>query len=202
MRRLVALACLTGAVLLVACGGTTIVHEPSSVSPTTTHSASTVVTATSTAAAVTATASVRPGRCVAAGLRGTFLGQQGAAGHGELGFALTNTGAQPCHTYGYPGVQFLDAAGRPLPTRSIRTLHDLFGTSVLQGFSLAPGAAASFRLGVDHGLSSSRGCATAAALAVIPPDDTTTLRVAIPSGAYQCGTATVSPLRPGTGAYP
>jgi hypothetical protein len=37
---------------------------------------------------------------------------------------------------------------------------------------------------------------------VIPPDDTATLRTSIPDGAYECRTATVSPLRPGDSAYP
>lgn len=135
-------------------------------------------------------------------LQGRFLGQQGAAGHGELGFALRNAGSGPCHTFGYPGVLFLSAAGAPLPTRSTRTTRDFFGTSPLSGFDLPPGASASFRLGVTHGAVPGSVCRTAATVQVIPPDDTRSLRIAIPGGGYECGTATVSPLRPGTGAFP
>jgi hypothetical protein len=36
---------------------------------------------------------------------------------------------------------------------------------------------------------------------VIPPDDTASITAPIPNGAYECGTATVSPLRPGESAY-
>ena len=66
---------------------------------------------------------------------------------------------------------------------------------------LTPGSSASFRLGVTHGVSSTADCTTAYGLQVIPPDDTATLRTHIPGGAYECRTATVSPLRPGTSAY-
>jgi hypothetical protein len=135
-------------------------------------------------------------------LAGSFLGQQGAAGHGELGFALRNISGHTCHTFGYPGVLFLSRAGHPLPTVSSRTTHDLFGTSPLTGLDLAADASVSFRLGVTHGQASDAGCGEAAALQVIPPDDTASLRIPIPGGAYQCRTATVSPLRAGTSAYP
>jgi hypothetical protein len=131
-----------------------------------------------------------------------FLGQQGATGHGELGFALRNTGSAKCRTFGYPGVQFLDQSGAPLPTVSTRTTHDFFGTAPKVSLVLAPGVSASFRLGVTHGAASPKGCVTAGALQVIPPDDTAMLRVTIPQGAYECGAATVSPLRPGSSAYP
>ena len=67
--------------------------------------------------------------------------------------------------------------------------------------TVAPGATVSFRLGVTHGASSAAGCTTAHALQVIPPNDTATLRVSIPNGAYECQTATVSPLAPGTSAF-
>ena len=68
--------------------------------------------------------------------------------------------------------------------------------------TLAAGQTASFRLGVTHGAASPAGCVTAAGLQVIPPDDTATLKTTIPDGgAFECGTATVSPLEPGTSAY-
>jgi len=47
------------------------------------------------------------------------------------------------------------------------------------------------------------GCTTAYGLQVIPPDDTARLRVGIVNGgAYECRTATVSPLQQGTSAFP
>jgi hypothetical protein len=143
--------------------------------------------------------------CRAAGLALSFLGQQGATGHGELGFALKNVSGHSCTTIGYPGILFLDKSGAALPTRPIRVIHDLAGSTPLHGLTVAPGATVSFRLFVTHfGPSgSSAGCATAYGLQVIPPNDTATLRVAIgDGGAGECQTATVTPLIRGTSAYP
>lgn len=139
--------------------------------------------------------------CRAAGMALSFLGQQGATGHGELGFALRNTGGESCSTIGYPGIQFLDRAGGDLPTTPTHTTRDFFGVSRLAPLVVAAGQTVSFRLGVTHGVGSSAGCTTAHALGVIPPNDTQTLRVDIPEGASECTTATVSPLQPGTSAY-
>jgi hypothetical protein len=133
----------------------------------------------------------------------SFLGGQGATGHGELGFELRNISSSTCHTYGYPGVLFLDRAGKALPTDSTRTTQDFFGSVPEKKLDVAPGQSVSFRLGVTHGAASPVGCTTAYGLQVIPPDDTATLHVAIINGgAYECRTATVSPLQEGTSAFP
>jgi hypothetical protein len=139
---------------------------------------------------------------VAADLDLSYLGQEGATGHGELGFALRNNSSRTCHTYGYPGVLFLDKNGAPLPTESTRTTRDFFGSAPEVPLVIAPGQSVSFRLGVTHGVTSTAQCATAYGLQVIPPDDTRTLVTKLPGGAYECRTATVSPLRPGNSAYP
>jgi hypothetical protein len=171
----------------------------------------TATSATGTGATSTATTSAGSGSggvgvgadaCRGAGLSLTVLGQQGAAGHGELGLALRNTTATGCSTGGYPGVQFLDRAGAALPTTPTHTTSDVFGHLPLAALTVAAGQSVSFRLGVSHGAGSSAGCTTAYGLQVIAPDDTATLRVPIPGGAAECGTTTVSPLRPGDSAYP
>jgi hypothetical protein len=131
----------------------------------------------------------------------TFLGGQGATGHGELGFTLRNTGSSPCTTFGYPGVQFLDQSGQALPTVPTHTTQDFFGSLPRLRLTVAPGATVSFRLGVTHGMTSTAGCTTAYGLQVIAPNDTATLRTSIRNGAYECQTATVSPLQAGTSAY-
>jgi hypothetical protein len=123
-------------------------------------------------------------------------------GHGEIGFALRNTGSAPCRTYGYPGILFLDQQGRPLPTIPHHTTQDFFGSGPAVALVIAPGDSASFRLDVGHGVATSNGCATAYALQVIPPNDTATLRTTIPNGAYECRDANVSPLRAGQSAFP
>ena len=164
----------------------------------------TTTTITSTAPPTSAPAASSPsGRpeCRAAGLALRFLGQQGATGHGELGFAVRNTGSARCRIFGYPGVQFLDASGAGLPTRSQRVSDDFVGPVPPVEIVLAPGASASFRLVVTHGNASPAGCTIARGLQVYPPDDTATLTTAIPEGASECGTATVSPMRPGVSAY-
>jgi hypothetical protein len=133
----------------------------------------------------------------------SYLGGQGATGHGELGFELKNTSRTSCHTFGYPGVLFLNKSGQGLTTTTMRTTHDFFGIAPEIRITVAPGQSVSFRLGVTHGSTSPAGCRTASALQVIPPDDTATLKTTIPNGgAFECGTVTVSPLRPGTTAYP
>jgi hypothetical protein len=139
--------------------------------------------------------------CVAASLSLSFLGQASATGHGELGFALRNKGTAPCHTYGYPGVQFLDKAGHPLPIDPTRTTRDFFGATQLAELVVQPGATVSFRIGVTHVTQAGAGCATADALQAISPDDTATVTAPIPGGAFECRSATVSPLQPGTSAF-
>ena len=199
-----ALACVLAATALAACGSAST--SSTNVGATASHSsvATTTVTRTTTASSSTAstTQSSGPAPCRASGLALRFLGQQGATGHGELGFAIRNSGSAPCRTYGYPGVQFLAASGGFLPTKSQRTTSDFAGPVPLEAIVLAPGASASFRLGVTHGNASPAGCTTAHGLQIYPPDDTATLRTVIPAGATECGTTTVSPMRPGTSAYP
>jgi hypothetical protein len=196
------------ALALSACGSsatTTTVTAASAGSSTAataiTTPSSTTTTTGSTAPGTTTTAGGL-GPCVAADLGLSFLGQQGATGHGLLGFAVRNTSPKSCRTFGYPGIQFLGKAGEALPTVPTHTTHDFFGTAPEVAIVLAPGQQASFRLGVTHGAVPGEPCTTADALQVIAPDDTATLRATIPDGAYECRGTTVSPLRPGTSAYP
>jgi hypothetical protein len=154
------------------------------------------------AGTVTSQAHTQLPPCVAADLSLSFLGQQGGLGHGLLGFTLRNKSASSCRTGGYPGVLFLDSSGRGLTTASQRVTHDFFGTAPVVPIVLDPGQSTSFRLGTTHVPQGSATCTTAAALQVIPPNDTATLKTTIPNGAYECQALTVSPLRPGVSAYP
>ena len=140
--------------------------------------------------------------CRAADVTFTYLGGQGATGHGLLGFAMQNTGSAACTTLGYPGIQFESKLGAALPTHDMRTTTDFFGTTTLARLTIAPGRSASFRLGVSHGSASPQGCVTAGYVQVIAPNDTSPVRVAIPGGVYECrGDVTVSPMQPGHSAY-
>jgi Protein of unknown function (DUF4232) len=204
MRLLTASATLIAAASLSACGGSS--STPGTTAAATSTSGGPASSSSSTTATNQQTSSASGlnaiPRCRASGLSLSYLGQQGATGHGELGFALRNAGSTSCHTFGFPGVLFLGKTGQPLPTSSKWTTHDFFGTAPEISLTVAPHQTVSFRVGVTHGIVSSAGCTTAYQLQVIPPNDTATMRVAIPMGAYECRTATVSPLRPGTSAYP
>jgi hypothetical protein len=198
---------VTIVLMLAACGGSSSSSSHAaavtSIAPPASTTATTTTAGTSTATTQTSTTPSGAPPCRAADLSLSFLGGQGATGHGELGFALRNTSTATCSTYGYPGIQFLDRGGHALPTIPTHTTHDFFGSLPEVALTVAPGATVSFRLGVTHGISSSAGCTTAYGLQVIPPNDTATLRTAISNGGgYECQTATVSPLQRGTAAYP
>jgi Protein of unknown function (DUF4232) len=208
-----ALAALVAA-LIAGCGssgsGTSSSTPPTPATKTVTHTVtaghhSTTSSSTSTGASPTPsvhTTSSQLSICRAAGVKITYLGGQGATGHGLLGFAMQNTGSASCTTLGYPGIQFESKGGAPLPTRDIRTTTDFFGTTKLARLTVGPGQSASFRLGVSHGSASPKGCVTAGSVQVIPPNDTSTVRIAIPGGVYECGgSVTVSPMQPGDSAY-
>jgi hypothetical protein len=209
------------AVAITACGSTTmrtVTVSPSTAATTSAGAGTTTPSATGTQSTTTptatgtqsttrsataSTAAVTPPRCHAGSLALTFLGQQGAVGHGVVGLALRNTGSSSCHTFGYPGILWLSTTGAPLPTNSMRTTRDFFGPAPLVSLTVAPGSSVSFRLGVTHMTNGggSAGCTTAAALQVIPPNDTSTLKVTIPNGVFECRATTVTPVRPGNSAF-
>lgn len=170
--------------------------------PTTTQTTQPAPAATTTAQTSSQTQAAPVSRCRAGELSVTFLGGQAATGHGLLGFGLRNISSHTCVAFGYPGIQFLTRSGQALPTVPTHTTEDFFGPLENHPLAVSPGTTVSFRLGVTHGAASTAGCTTAYGLQVIPPNDTATLRVDIPDGAYECQDATVSPMQPGTSAYP
>lgn len=190
-------AAATGTHTAASATSTATATSPASSTPSTTTGTGTA-TSNSGGAAISGGSS---GQCTASDLALSYLGGQGATGHGELGFALKNTGSGACATGGYPGIQFLAGDGSALPTTPQHTTDDFFGHLALQKLTLQPGQTASFRLGVSHGGGASTGCNTADGLQVIAPNDTATLKVQLPNGASECGTTTVSPMQPGTSAY-
>ncbi len=203
---LATLLALVASAALAACGGSSSATSSGASASTSSSSPSPTPTGAASSSSSSNSGSVVPvgaPPCRAAGLSLSFLGGQGATGHGLLGFALRNTTSHRCHTIGYPGVLFLNRAGRGLPTIPTHATHDFFGVAPIASLTVAPGARVSFRLGVTHGITSSAGCTTAYGVQVIPPNDTATLRIRIPNGgAYECRTVSVSPIRPGLSAYP
>ncbi|HWF73987.1 MAG TPA: DUF4232 domain-containing protein [Solirubrobacteraceae bacterium] len=200
-----AIAAAAAALLLAACGGSSNPQSSAVVPSTASTATAPTTTTTQTAATPTTPASTTataPAPCVTADFSARFLGQAGATGHGELGFALRNITSHQCRTYGYPGVLFLGKTGQPLPTTPTHTTVDFFGNTTKTELVVLPGASVSFRLGVNHGAGSTTGCTTAYGLQIIAPDDTHTTRVTIPQGAAECGgQVTVSPLQASTLAF-
>lgn len=198
--------------LLLALGacGSSVAPAHSATTPGTAHSHATT-TVTASASATSSTSSAPTTRtsagaaasvpCRAANLRLSFVSENDAAGHGLLGFSLKNVGSAPCHTYGFPGVLFLNAHGSALSTIPHHITSDYFGPAPEGEVTIAPGQMASFRIGVTHGAIPGSVCTTAYGLQVIPPDDTATLRTSFTSGAYECRDADVSPIEPGPTAY-
>jgi Protein of unknown function (DUF4232) len=201
MRTYALSTCALLALAIAGCGSSGSTSSSSgNAASSSTQTSSSVSTQTMTTTSSTSTAAGTPA-CVASMLALSFLGGNGATGHIELGFALKNKSSSECHTYGYPGILFLAAGGQGLTTDTTRTTHDFFGSLPLKVLTVAPGQEVSFRIGTSDVTGSGPSCTTAHGLQVIPPDDTATLRVTLQNGTYECGTATVSPLQPGTTAF-
>ncbi len=207
-----ATAAVIGALVVAACGGSsntadntggggstvtvtrTVTTPPANSTTTTAPLTPTTATKTTTTAFAGGTA------CTASDLTPTFLGSNGAAGTVVLGFALKNTGSKSCHTYGWPGVEFLSASGASLPTNATRTTADVVGSTPATALTLKPGEEASFRIVASDVGSNGGNCPTARQLQIYAPDDTVTMRVSLP-GVAACGKATLSPLLPGASAF-
>lgn len=140
--------------------------------------------------------------CTAADLSAVFLRRDGATGKVVLSFALRNRGTATCHTYGWPGVEFLGAGGRGLQTQSRRVTRDMLGATPASVITLTPGRWASFRvIATDHrSRRDAARCRLAHALQIAVPGDAGRIRIEIPGGAYECSTATVSALQAGDAA--
>jgi hypothetical protein len=215
-----AVAAAVLALVLSACGGSgttaNVAHKHSSSGSgqgagqtagapgtTTATSAPTTTASTSATTASTGGAAVSGSVCTAAELTPGFAGSNGATGHVVLVFTLLNRSATGCRTYGYPGVEFLTSSGSPITTNATRTTLDFAGHIAETEITLAPGKEASFRLITSDVAGGAGACVTAHGLQIIAPDDTTPMRVTMPTGISLCnGQATVSPLAPGTAANP
>jgi trimeric autotransporter adhesin len=210
-----AAAALIGALVVAACGGSNNTSDqtgggsPVTVTKTVIQTASTPSKTsttdtgpqTNTAATKTSTTPTALGNeCRAANLTPSYLGSNGAAGTIVLGFALKNTGATTCHTYGWPGVEFLSSSGAALATHATRTTGDVVGSTPAGVLTLAPGDEASFRMVTSDMAAGGGSCPTASALQIYAPDDTVTMKVGVP-GVAACGKATLSPMMPGASAF-
>ncbi len=210
-RRLVTItAAIAAAAAIAGCGGSASSSSDATAQPTVTvtrtvvqsTTAPSIATTTLTANSFTDTTAAAQGpECTASDLTASYLGSNGAAGTIELGFSLTNTGSTTCHTYGWPGVEFLSSSGAALPTGATRTTSDMIGSTEPVMINLKPGQAASFRLMSHDSYDGGSECQSASELQIYAPDDTAAMQVTISGGATACGSTGVSPMQPGTSAY-
>ena len=104
--------------------------------------------------------------CAAAGLRVQHVSQDGAAGHIHFVIALTNTTATTCTLSGYPSLEMLDPAGKPMLTR-ISHRDVSFPPTPPHRVLLAPRGSASFDVGYSHvPVGSESSCPAASAVLV------------------------------------
>lgn len=101
-------------------GAGTSSPDPTAGTSSPTSGASTTAPATTTPRTGTTHGVAGPRHCTSAQLRYSVGGGQGAAGTINVGIRVTNIGPGTCWTYGYVGLQILDASGRPLPTTTLR----------------------------------------------------------------------------------
>ncbi|HEX3707197.1 MAG TPA: DUF4232 domain-containing protein [Mycobacteriales bacterium] len=137
-------------------------------------------------------------RCQTAQLSLSIGQGQGAAGSTIVPIVLTNKGSDGCTLFGRPGVSFLDANGNQLGVGAS------FGGSEPATVTLAPNGSANALLQMpDPGNFAPADCnqAMSTRLAVIPPNDKTSLTVAYSTEVCTTkqGAASVSPVTPGAG---
>ena len=182
--------------------GTTVPTTAPLSAPTTSSTGPGSTASTSTAAPTT---SGGPTTCTVENLKGSFsvIPGSASAGHLEARVVLTNSSSVTCRTFGYVGMQLLDANGAPLPTNVVRQ------PGTVQQITLSPGQSASAvsQFSPDiagQGDSTTGSCQPVAATTeVTPPNDTRFMVVQGP-GQSVCerGTVDLRPLQPGGTAGP
>ncbi|HWA64829.1 MAG TPA: DUF4232 domain-containing protein [Mycobacteriales bacterium] len=190
-------------------GGSSNGGTPSGGTPTGVPSVSTSASTTPSASATpspspsltpTFPTTIKATQTCATGSLSLSVGQgQGAAGTSYVSLVFTNTGSKPCTLYGYPGVSFLDAAGKQL---GVPATHTGGAEGVV---TLAPHGTANAQLGLpDTGNFSASGCqqATSSKLQVYPPGDYGALTISYAAAicTTAAGATSVTPVTPGSGA--
>jgi hypothetical protein len=122
-----------------------------------------------------------------------------AAGNIAVTYGLSNASAVACTLFGYPGVQMLDASGRPIPTQVSHGGSYTFPVETPRVVTLSPGAQASFFLGyTDVPSGTEMSCPQSARLNITPPGSTGTVQLADQIAPCGGGAVTVSPVHAGS----
>lgn len=105
-----------------------------------------------------------PSRCVSSRLAVSVAVEEGATGKRFWILAFRNTGGNPCHLYGYPGVGLLDSNSRLLPFKVSRAA----GSE--HAITLRAGGRAWFTLEFENGGFCPGHASSFSGLRVYPPD--------------------------------
>ncbi|MEU4092896.1 DUF4232 domain-containing protein [Streptomyces sp. NPDC026673] len=147
----------------------------------------------------TGSGSVPGGRCHTTDLKASIGANNPGAGQENFPIVLTNRSGHTCTVYGFPGVAFVDGAGRQVTVDPERAT-DL----PRQRVSLAPGASAWSAMSFSNPAITGVTTVTPAAVLVTPPDETLALKVPWTGGKVSnTGKASVpriGPLQPMSGA--
>jgi hypothetical protein len=145
-------------------------------------------------------------RCLNTQLRVAPGQSEGALGHIGVVVHFSNRSRSTCELAGYPGLQMLNGAGRPLPTYVQRGIAYTVPKVPDRVVILAPGAVASFYLGYDDSTGfGDEKCPASTRVEITPPNDYNPLTIAWKIEPYggdiphlKCGEITVSPVFAGS----
>lgn len=152
----------------------------------------TTATTTGTSTSVHVSAAPAPCRQDQLSLR---PGQAGPGlGNYRQDVVLDNVSKAACSLRGFPGVEFVDDSGAPLPTDPSHGSSYFWGVDAMSTISLAPGGSASFGMaGATSDRAHPHGCPTAD-VKVIPPGLTTQTLVHVSWPYCNDGAVDVSPV--------
>ncbi|MGH9126498.1 MAG: DUF4232 domain-containing protein [Acidimicrobiales bacterium] len=132
--------------------------------------------------------------CVPTALTASVTGEVGGAGGGHETVELTNSSAQACSMYGFPGLGLLDGGGSPLPL-GVQRVHGAQGDEPAVAeitVDLNPGTTASFWIEWSTGDGSATGT-----LEITPPNQTTQILIPDPGIPLNVGAVFVSAVSSG-----
>ena len=159
------------------------------------------IPSTSSSTPAPSTTSTGPTRCATAGLVGSIVGSNGAAGTIETTVGLRSTATTRCILGGYPGLQMLGPGGATLPTNVVRKGNYSFTSMAPTTVTLSSGQSAYFNIGYsDVPVGNETSCPTSASLEVTPPNATDQLVITATLSPCGGGTLLVSPLFLATGS--
>ncbi|MFJ4844845.1 DUF4232 domain-containing protein [Streptomyces sp. NPDC088733] len=184
-------------------GGDTAASAPPSQSSGTSSDDTATTPATpaapSSPATGTGTTAAASTRCHTADLRASIGANNPGAGQENFPVVLTNRSSRTCTVYGFPGLAFVDSAGRQVTVDPERQTG-----MAKQRITLAPGASAWAPMTFSNPDISGATTVVPAAVLVTPPDERTSLRVPWNGGKVSnTGKASVpriGPFQAGTGA--